>query len=200
MKAHLTKLSVALLSTAFLLGCQDQGSGPVGPEVAPQFNRPTNGVHNHGGDNGPPPPEEGGSFTATYAGDVSGVFSLGGPQSGKLILNSPNAPDPVTLSGPLLDLRCFSNPPFDALAGVDESGRMQMFFTAEGTDGSEVKYVLAIFGALEDGAPWPPTLAVSNEITGGTFTLEKGNGPGKKVACEGSGILDFTAVVEVAPN
>ncbi len=36
MKAHLTKLSLALLSTVFLLGCQEQGSGPVGPE-GPQF-------------------------------------------------------------------------------------------------------------------------------------------------------------------
>jgi hypothetical protein len=39
MKAHLTKLSLALLSTVFLLGCQEQGSGPVGPE-GPQFNKP----------------------------------------------------------------------------------------------------------------------------------------------------------------
>ena len=32
MKAHLTKVSLALLSAAFLLGCQEQGSEPVGPE------------------------------------------------------------------------------------------------------------------------------------------------------------------------
>ena len=77
---------------------------------------------------------------------------------------------------------------------------MQMYFTAEGTDGSEVRYALDIFGALEGGAPWPPTLTNSNTITGGTFTLRKGNGPGKKVACTGSGGLGFTAVVAVAPN
>jgi len=40
MKAHLTKLSLALLSTVFLLGCQDMGSGPVGPdELVPQFGK-----------------------------------------------------------------------------------------------------------------------------------------------------------------
>ena len=39
MKAHLAKVSLALLSTVFLLGCQEQGSGPVGPE-GPQFNKP----------------------------------------------------------------------------------------------------------------------------------------------------------------
>jgi len=32
MKSHLAKVSLALLSAAFLLGCQEQGSGPVGPE------------------------------------------------------------------------------------------------------------------------------------------------------------------------
>ncbi len=49
MKAHLTKLSLALLSTAFLLGCQDLGSGPVGPEVVPQFGGPHH-PGPHGGD------------------------------------------------------------------------------------------------------------------------------------------------------
>ena len=32
MKAHLAKLSLALLSTVFLFGCQDMGSDPLGPE------------------------------------------------------------------------------------------------------------------------------------------------------------------------
>ena len=32
MKVHLAKVSLALLSTVFLLGCQEQGSGPVGPD------------------------------------------------------------------------------------------------------------------------------------------------------------------------
>ncbi len=36
MKAHLARVSLALLSTVFLLGCQEQGSGPVGPD-GPQF-------------------------------------------------------------------------------------------------------------------------------------------------------------------
>ena len=38
MKAHLTKVSLALLSAAFLLGCQEHGSEPVGPEgLGPEF-------------------------------------------------------------------------------------------------------------------------------------------------------------------
>ena len=55
MKAHLAKLSLALLSTVFLLGCQDMGSEPVGPEgLGPEFNKPdVNGNHNHGDDGDP---------------------------------------------------------------------------------------------------------------------------------------------------
>ena len=38
MKSDLVKLSLALLSAVFILGCQDQGSGPVGPDgLVPQF-------------------------------------------------------------------------------------------------------------------------------------------------------------------
>ena len=41
MKSNLTKVSLALLSAVFILGCQDLGSGPVGPDgLVPQFNKP----------------------------------------------------------------------------------------------------------------------------------------------------------------
>ena len=41
MKAHLAKVSLAVLSTVLLLGCQDMGSGPVGLEgLGPEFAAP----------------------------------------------------------------------------------------------------------------------------------------------------------------
>ena len=41
MKSHLAKVSLALLFAAFLLGCQEQGSEPVGPEgLGPVFAKP----------------------------------------------------------------------------------------------------------------------------------------------------------------
>ena len=44
MNAHLTKVSLGLLSAVFILGCQDLGSGPVGPDgLVPQFKRGGNG-------------------------------------------------------------------------------------------------------------------------------------------------------------
>ena len=57
MKAHLAKVSLALLSTVFLLGCQDMGSGPVGLDgLGPEFKkcdpRPCNGGGGGGGGGG----------------------------------------------------------------------------------------------------------------------------------------------------
>ncbi len=49
MKAHLAKVSLALLSTVFLFGCQEQGSGPVGP--GPEFHHRDG--HGKGGPGGP---------------------------------------------------------------------------------------------------------------------------------------------------
>ena len=42
MKFHLTRISLAVLSTVFMLGCQDLGSGPVGPD-GPQFDKASDG-------------------------------------------------------------------------------------------------------------------------------------------------------------
>ena len=42
MKKHLVKLSLALLSAVFILGCQDQGSGVVGVDLVPQFAKEKN--------------------------------------------------------------------------------------------------------------------------------------------------------------
>ncbi len=45
-KAHLAKVSLALLSAAFLLGCQEQGSELVGPE-SPQFHGGAGNCNGH---------------------------------------------------------------------------------------------------------------------------------------------------------
>ncbi len=49
MKSHLAKVSLAVLATVFLLGCQEQGSGPVGP--GPEFHHRDG--HSKGGPGGP---------------------------------------------------------------------------------------------------------------------------------------------------
>ncbi len=51
MKRHALIMSAALLSTALLLGCEDQGSGPVGPEdIGPQLTHKKD--KEHGGKGG----------------------------------------------------------------------------------------------------------------------------------------------------
>ena len=53
MKAHLAKVSLALLSVAFLLGCQEQGSEPVGPDGQdPEFTHKNEKPHGGGGGGG----------------------------------------------------------------------------------------------------------------------------------------------------
>ncbi len=105
MKKHLAKLSLALLSAVFVLGCQDQGSGVVGVDLGPQFDKKgsgecdaaASGGHCHGDpepdpDPGPPPPH---TFTAIFeddctppggefiACDITGGGNLFGPEDGK---------------------------------------------------------------------------------------------------------------------
>ena len=56
MKAHLAKVSLALLSTVFLLGCQDMGSEPVGP--GPEFDKPGSVCEAHCHDDDAVDPEQ----------------------------------------------------------------------------------------------------------------------------------------------
>ena len=75
MKAHLAKVSLALLSAAFLLGCQEQGSEPVGPEgLGPEFAK----VKKCDGSNPHPscPKEDGQTVTVTLAGGMKGELKF----------------------------------------------------------------------------------------------------------------------------
>ena len=80
MKAHLTKLSLALLSAGFLFGCQEQGSGPVGPE-GPQFTHNDPGKV-HGGPKGGGNGDGGGGGGGTGGNVPVGVTVAGGMNTG----------------------------------------------------------------------------------------------------------------------
>ena len=114
MKSNLTKVSIALLSVVFILGCQDLG--PVGPDgLVPQFDKKgtagdlcPGGIQNVGpfrdakghchGDDEPDPVEDA-TFTADFTGpDVDGVADpLSGPQSGKKKLSGGGVHQPDIL-------------------------------------------------------------------------------------------------------
>ena len=76
MKAHLAKVSLALLSAVFLLGCQERGSGPVGPEgLGVQANK-TEEDHTHGKGGGDKDNPEGPNVDVTLTdGITSGIIS-----------------------------------------------------------------------------------------------------------------------------
>ena len=97
MKAHLAKLSLALLSTVFLLGCQEQASSPVEPDgVAPLF-RPTcnenPGCSKDKGGGGTK-----GGDKSTVSVELSGGMVTTGPQL--VQLSGPNNAKTLTLGGP----------------------------------------------------------------------------------------------------
>ncbi len=81
MKSHLAKVSLALLSTVFLFGCQEQGSDPVGPEgLGPEFTH-KNGEHGTsggggGGGGGGGPRDKGTFVNVTMGGGMTGTDSM----------------------------------------------------------------------------------------------------------------------------
>ena len=91
MKARLTKVSLALLSAVFLLGCQEQGSGPVGP--GPEFDRPfshscTMPVDGHCHDDDVEDPQP--STVALTGGMDAGPFPVGAPKDTRKTLKVSN--------------------------------------------------------------------------------------------------------------
>ena len=75
MKTDLTKISLALLSAVFVLGCQDLGPGPVGPDgLVPQFHHSDG--HKKGGGGGGGGSGSGGNLAATL--DLEGGMMVAG--------------------------------------------------------------------------------------------------------------------------
>ena len=82
MKKHLVKLSLALLSAVFILGCQDLGTGVVASDgPGPQFDKKGSGTcdaaasggHCHGDEDPDPLPEPFDTFNVTFEQDCGGT-------------------------------------------------------------------------------------------------------------------------------
>ena len=214
MKAHLAKVSLALLSTVFLLGCQEQGSSPVGPE-GPQFDKkdsgncaePVNG-HCHG-DEGGGGGRVSGTFTAALTGEVTSVEDVI-LNEGQTQLTTGGTPATLDLTFFRDDdiapgwATCFNSGTAVAPASVFSGPlginfkkndpvdvEIQFNFDAKGTDGTVVRSGFGLHGVIEEPGNWPAVNGPST-ITVTTYVMIHGNGPGSAVACTGSGNVNVT--------
>ncbi len=198
MKAHLAKLSLALLSTVFLLGCQEQGSEPVGPE-GPQFSHKTS--HNPGGgdDGGDNPGSP--FYEYTFAGDITTDPTTPGANSNTstqddVYLHS-CCIDPKVVDLEELDLTkllvnvqdaddCFGTGPFPGLKGivwlstnnqVVNEVEARFLFDAKDKDGIDsLRYYLTLDGTVTDSTDFddgifPPEVGETMTVTFTTFSI-----------------------------
>ena len=226
MKFSLVKLSLALLSAGFILGCQDQGSGPVGVDgLVPQFVKKGINceVEDHPScpkDEEPPPPaEEDATFTANFTGpDVTGPATpLFGPHSRKKSLSGGGVNQPpvsLTFNAFLQaangytgaeGANCFPEDVYGGLLSIFQatpgSTEAKIHYNFTGKDKvngeTDIVYALLLRGIL-DPAEWvPATTEDMATITGGTFEIAPEHGLGA-ISCKGTGDVDFT--VEVVLN
>ncbi len=226
MKAHLAKLSLALLSTVFLLGCQEQGPGPVGPD-GPQFHgtacekhhKKDDGCEGGGGGGGE---TEAATYTVTHTGDittdpltVTAIPHPGKPGSaihmGKVVGNG----DRIVLSDAFVSRvpgdgeRCFPKTVGDKRAfGPFEAGLRARkgkkvtgvyVFRAFGTDGTTpVAYSLEPTVTVPSGAAFPPDRDQTTTVTwdGGLMHTE-GEVTGTTACVGGGGKHSAQKIVEI---
>ena len=115
MKTQRAVLPLAFLSAAFMLGCQDQGSEPVGPEgLAPLFHVSPKHPDGHGGDGGDGDNPGSPFYKYTFTGDITTAPStadakptVGNDQNGDVVLqhccDNPGVLEALKLSSGLLD-------------------------------------------------------------------------------------------------
>ena len=192
MKTQSLTTALAFLVAAFMWGCQEQGSAPLGPEgLGVLLDRA--GPHPHGDENG-----DEASFTATITGDVISVGDIG------LLRNPGLHTDPG--SPAVLDLSFFTTAltngstcfaagnPFTGPLRVTVQkepldARITFDFTARDKDGMTKNYQLGLVGVIDVLANWPAVDGPST-ITGESFNMHIGTGP-HKIACTGTGLLSF---------
>ncbi len=201
MKAHLTKVSLALLSTVFLLGCQDMGSGPVGPEgLGPEFTH-KNGEHGKPGKDDDRP-----TYHITVSGDIL---------ADRTLTRARRTPENLTVDVVELDLSFFDVKVFDdqlnpCVLGVQEQGRIQIDLGRGGDHlhlffSFEFNGVIHQFGfVLDVPATWPPIPPIEELfliVDDRQWRLGSVTKKDQQDACSGAGDageegIDFTILIE----
>ena len=211
MKSDLVKSSLALLSAVFILGCQDLGSGPVGPDgLVPQFHAAHEDCTGHKkndlgcDDPGDPGGDQRFNVTMTIAGadlsnplvqtgrvhnDANGIlmdnFKLDLSFLTELAGLTCGSGIPVGLTGELNDNATFGQ--------ISDGGQNT---TGDGSDGSfvfkffhaDTRHFLVMRGTITDPDNWLP-ISVNNTMTprdNGHWSVTP-YGKGNKNGCRGAG-------------
>ena len=197
MKAHLAKVSLALLSTAFLLGCQERGSEPVGPEGLEIQAKKGGGGGRGGGD-----PLK---FDVTVSGpDIHSATQEGTGNKSAIVVNGFTLDlntffQGLTCGGTTTPIVGEQTGPFTLNPGSGgESGHafIVFFFTH-----NNIKHSLELHGTITDLNNWLPDPNTSNSMTelpkGNGAWLVKAQGKNNKNGCTGEGNgLTYTATVD----
>ncbi len=206
-------LPLAVLSAAFMLGCQDPGLEPVGPEGLgilldkPSGNPP---MHDHDGDGGGDA-----TFTATWIApsvlplclaDVCGdpITTL---HEGNKFLGGVGVPNVYELDLSFLQTAvssgatCFAAGTFTGviqlhrLAGKDLNARVLFSFPALGDDATDVDYALVLLGVALDDFLLPAERGDEIVIDWQNFDVDHENGPNRSAACSGTGDPDSSMLL-----
>ena len=173
------------------MGCQDLGSGPVGPD-RPQFDKPTPN-HDHGDDGDL-------LFDVTLTGNVSS-FGTVTTDNGLLLKN-------ITLNLGFFDADKLSCPlgeeTGDLTLQEGDSGNghaFLLFHFRHNVDNNDIRHSLEMDAIIADLTNWPPSTGTKNTMTegpedgNGLWTV-KANGKGNKDGCTGGGEgLTFDATI-----
>ena len=200
MKPHLTKLSLALLSTVFLLGCQDMGSEPVGPEgLGPEFTH-KNGEHGKPGKEDDRP-----TYYITVSRDIIAPTTQ---------TRARKSPEVLIVDVVELDLSFFDN----KLTTFDgqpcgrigkRQGRIQIDL-GRGGDHLHLFFSFELNGAshnigflLDVPEPWPPGEELVLNEDDREWAVRSASKKFQKDACTGEGAegesVDFTIEFELVP-
>ena len=222
MKSDLVKVSLALLSAVFVLGCQDVGWGPVGPD-GPQFDKRGKTGALCGGPGEPVRDENGhchGDEETTgnprYSVKLTGdIFSVGGDEGFYETIDPTGAvgtavivKDDFQMDISFIwdELNCGRDglgdrPPFPSLTGKGFSlNNFAIPYLILTFDHNRAEHWFTSDSELPD--PWPPTTvgdtAVVTQKNPGEWSLNT-QGKNHRDGCTGEGPITWRAAVTLLP-
>ena len=199
MKPILAKVSVALLSTVFIVGCQDQGSGPVGPDgLVPQFGKVDKNCDPPDPHPSCKPPDDPGGDVLTFdvTMHIGTDHSSALPQTGRVHNDDTGILiDNFELDLTFLGLACI---PAGLVGGTDENATFKQISGGDGSDGffqflfflNGVRHSLTLRATIDNPDTWLPTDGAVNKMTprdNGDWSVTASGKGHKQNGCTGDG-------------